>query len=378
MKTVTPSAVDNRAKDPFRKFAELLPEIVFETDVEGNLTFINLNAFSVTGYTPEDIDGGLNVFELLVSEDRDRAGGDLHGVLAGQEGAGPYEYRILRKNGSTFPVIVHATPVIHEGAPVGMRGIIGDVTDRKRAEKEILEYKEQVRQLVSKLCRVEERQRRSIATVLHDSIGQHLAASSMNLQLLRECDLPDAHAEALDEALALIRQVSKDTRSLTLELCPPLLYEMGLAAAVEWLLGKFRFKYGIDYEFENHVQSVPLNDDLRGLLFQAVRELLLNIIKHADARHVKVAIASEEEDFLNIRVEDDGIGFDVSQLDCSRHETGGFGLFNLRERLRHLDGRIEIESHPGRGTAVTIGLPINAEKEAAMEKLREHTNTAGR
>ena len=235
--------------------------------------------------------------------------------------------------------------------------VIRDITERKRIEEKLQAYQEQLRSLASQLSLVEERERRRIAIDLHDHIGQTLALCKIKLGALRE-STPTNLIESLDEIRDLTEQIIRYTRSLTFELSPPILYDLGFEAAVEWLGEKIIKQHGIQFCFEDDKQSKPLDDEARILLFQAVRELLINIVKHAQAHNAKVSIR-RDNDNIRINIEDDGVGFDTSKIDSSLR-TGCFGIFSIRERLKHLGGLFEIESEPGRRTRVTIVAPLKA------------------
>jgi signal transduction histidine kinase len=139
---------------------------------------------------------------------------------------------------------------------------------------------------------------------------------------------------------------------------PPVLYELGFEAAVGWLAKQTRQRFGLDVEFSDDGKAKSLDIDVRVLLFQAVRELLVNVVKHARAGRAKVSVHRGRGRIL-VSVEDDGVGFDVSSIGVRDYSKGGFGLFNIRERLTHIGGGMEISSKPGRGTRVTLTAPID-------------------
>jgi signal transduction histidine kinase len=235
-----------------------------------------------------------------------------------------------------------------------------DITERKRAEEKICTYQEQLRSLTYELSLIEERERHHIATELHDNISQTLAITKIKLGMAQGLTSSTDWVSSLNEIGELIDQTIQYTRSLTFELSPPILYELGLEAGIEWLTEQIQEKHGIQIGFEDDRQSKPMNEEIRFILFKATRELLINIVKHAQASEAKVSIWREDIS-IRIRVEDDGVGFSTSE-GKQLGKTAGFGLFNIRERIKYLEGDMVIESEPGRGTRVTLSAPLE-EKE---------------
>ena len=133
---------------------------------------------------------------------------------------------------------------------------------------------------------------------------------------------------------------------------------MGLVPAVEWLAENVNKQYGIQVTVKKIGQIKKINDNTQILLFQAARELLTNIVKHAQAQKVEIHIRKHKKDKIRIEVTDDGVGFDISSFLLDSTKNGGFGLFNIRERIKHLGGYCDIQSQPGYGTRVTISAPL--------------------
>ncbi|MFH1550729.1 MAG: PAS domain-containing protein [Planctomycetota bacterium] len=231
---------------------------------------------------------------------------------------------------------------------------------RKKAASKLLEYQEQLRSLASELSLAEERERRRIAMYLHDNTCQNLVAAKIRLEKLVRAQPPDNHYRSLDEVVELLEQAVQDTRSLSFEISPPMLHELGFEPAVEFLVEQMRDQHDIILEFHDDGQSRFLDEDVRTVLFQAARELLVNIVKHANARKAAVDIQSDGSN-IRIAVDDDGVGFDTAETASRAGRTGGFGLFSVRERLRHLGGRFDIESRPGCGTRATLLAPLKRE-----------------
>jgi signal transduction histidine kinase len=253
----------------------------------------------------------------------------------------------------------------NKGEQIGAVCIARDITERKRAEKKLFEYQNKLKSLASQLTLTEERERRRFADYLHDHIGQRLFISKLKVEALKKSLYSTDNDKALDEIHEIIHQMIKDTRSLTSDLSPQVLYQLGLEAALECLTEQTSEQYGIMIDFEDDEQEKELEDDLKILLFQAVRELLMNVLKHARAQNAKVSV-QRDNTHIKICVEDDGVGFNPSDRDVSKTANVGFGLFSIGERLDYLGGHFEIKSQPTYGTKATLMAPLKGKKEIQM------------
>jgi PAS domain S-box-containing protein len=255
----------------------------------------------------------------------------------------------------------------HSGRFDAVQLIGTDITERKRAEVRILSYQARLRSLTSELALTEQRERRRIAGELHDRIGQFLAVTKIKLAQLREEAASSELRKPLDEIWGLIDQSIQDTRSLTFELSPPILYELGLEPALEWLVETMSTRHGLSATFHDDGSSKPLGQDLRGLLFQAARELMLNVAKHATAKTVEVAVRREGDEIC-CEVADDGCGFDPTRVFTATlggANPRGFGLFSIRERLEQLGGRLELDTAVGRGTRAVLHAPLRPQTQSS-------------
>ena len=248
-------------------------------------------------------------------------------------------------------------------APQFAIGMIADISDRKKAEGDIRTYQEQLQSLASELSLTEERERRRLGTDLHDHIGQALAVSKIKLGVLQKSITKEKHAKSLSEVRELIDQMIQDTRSLTFELSLPVLYELGFEAAVEWFARHLRSQHGLNVDVQKSMLPIPMDDEIKVLLFRSVRELMLNIVKHAQAHNARVTIRREGDD-LSIAVEDDGVGIKDLPQESKLKSNGGFGLFSIRERLRYLGGQVQMEPGNSKGTRITLVVPLQHAKKA--------------
>lgn len=237
---------------------------------------------------------------------------------------------------------------------------IADAIELHSAEAALGTYQDQLRSLASELAITEARQRRDIAAYLHDSIGQELALVKLRLEGLRGRARDDVDNRVIDQVCDLAADVLGKTRTLMFEISPPILHELGLAPALEWLADTLRVQHGTSIEVDAEPVAI-VEDDLKGLLFRSTRELLSNVFRHARATTVRVRVRAFEAS-IRIEVEDDGRGFDTT-LVVPAGVSSGFGLFSIRERLAYMGGRLEISSTPGQGTRAVIEAPLATRRQ---------------
>ena len=265
---------------------------------------------------------------------------------------------LLCKDNKIVPVednMVYLTDT--EDMRIGAVAITRDITERIKAEEKLYGYQSQLKELTSDIILTEERERRRFAEFLHDEIGQQLFAIQLQLKLLRGSVSSVNNTKTLDNAINYIKNVIDQSRSLTFELSPPILHQLGLEKALEWLAEQTHKKYDIKVTLTDDKQEKPLDDDMKIFLYQAVRELLINVAKHAQTENASVYIG---KDYSNIQicVEDKGVGFVSPNKHSSDAKIEGFGLFRIKERLDQFGGQIKIRSQPNHGTHVTLVAPL--------------------
>lgn len=247
-----------------------------------------------------------------------------------------------------------------------------DVTERIEAEEQlkrfnltlehrIIDRTAQLRILAERLSETEHRERKRIAHILHEHFQQLLVAATMQLGMLRS-RLKDQQSiniiAAVDQILA---EAVEASRSLAIELSPPILQCLGLVPTLDWLARRTRDKYGLQVVVSADQSAEPASDDLKTFLFEIVSELLFNVVKHAKADSASVRMTLGANDQISLVVSDRGTGFDTERLK-DLQPTGGLGLFSIRERVDWLGGALRIDSTPGQGTSVSIRVPSNPEK----------------
>ena len=268
------------------------------------------------------------------------------------------ESRRLTKDGRTLDMQISGSLFRDsKGRPAGVIIILRDISKRRLVEKKLMDYQVQLRKLTSELTMTEERERRRLAVHLHDGLAQNLALMSIKL----ESELGSAkrpRKKPLQEILHMIDQALQEARSITVELSPPILHELGLEAALNWLAEQTQQNHGIVTAVSVKMPPQQLETDLAVWLFRAARELLLNCAKHSRAAQVNISLESDDTD-IELCVQDNGKGFDSHNLEPLFNK--GFGLFSLRERVRSWGGELIIYSKPGQGTQVTVKTKVKLE-----------------
>jgi PAS domain S-box-containing protein len=350
------------SEERFRRTAETVPDVLFIAAGDGRLRYVNPRFEEVTGVPAEDAVGADLWAEIVHPEDRAPAG-------PGGAAPGPYElrHRLRTADGSYRWHLTRAQPVLDAGGRVeAWYGTSTDIDRMVRAEEEVqslnatLERRVRqrtalARRLLARLTTAEEEERKRIAQVLHDDLQQRLYGLSMTLALVRrQSDAGAPDPAVLDRAEATLAEAAALTRTLSTELAPAVLNAADLDETLEWLAEHARAQYGLDVEVAVAPGSGVADRDARVVLYQILRELLFNVVKHAGTGRARVRVRPAD-DAVAVTVEDEGVGFDPAVLDDAAGT--GLGLASAQGRLDLVGGRVRVDAAPGRGTRVTVWVP---------------------
>lgn len=272
------------------------------------------------------------------------------------------------------------------GRPTRFVGVTFDITERKQSDiqrqewtrelerrvnertKELVRTHDRLRGLAQDLTLTEQRERQRIAGELHDYLAQMLVVTRLKMNQATQMISPHAACSVLQEADQLIDQSLTYTRTVVAELMPPTLRQFGLAAGLRWL-GERMGQQGLDVSVDVPDVAPPLSEDHTTMLYQCVRELLFNVLKHAGTDRASVRMGDDGQGKLHIVVHDEGVGCDPVTIRESKGDK--FGLFSIRERMEAIDGWMELDSQPGAGTTVTLGVTVGASgaEDAAADQL---------
>ncbi|MDD3844721.1 MAG: PAS domain S-box protein [Syntrophorhabdaceae bacterium] len=350
-----------RGAERYKNLFENSPMGIYRTDPRGLILMANPTLIRMMGYSSFD--------EFAAAKSRKKTceptylSTRIKDRLEGEGRVRGFEAKWKMRGGSSIYVRENARAIRDaSGRTLYYEGTVEDISEQKQAEERLDQYQRQLRSLASELSLAEERERRRISNLLHDHIGQLLATAKMRLGWIESAVQDKAVEREIDEIRDHIGQAIQFSRSLIFELSPPILYDLGLEAALEWLTEQVEEHNSIHREFENDGIDKPIRDEIRVLLFTAVRELLVNVVKHARATCVKVTVRRVDES-ISIHVADDGTGFNTSNHSYHIAESRGFGLFSIRERLHSLGGHMEARSQVGRGARIILMAPLKAEQE---------------
>jgi signal transduction histidine kinase len=235
--------------------------------------------------------------------------------------------------------------------------INSDITERKLGEESLVLQREQLRALAERLQWVREEDRKRVARDLHDQIGQILTAIKMDMTWMTR-HLPETEVAVLSrikESIQLINDGVKAVRTICSGLRPGVLDDLGLAAAIEWQASEFTSRNGVLCQVSVPPVDLHLDGDRATATFRIFQECLTNVIRHAQAKSVRVDLCQEEESILLV-VQDDGIGFTESGFS---NAFGSLGLLGMKERAQFCGGDMQISSSPGNGTTITVRVPVD-------------------
>lgn len=346
------------------KVLRTAPVWIDTLDTEGNVTSWNHAAEDISGYSAEKVIGHGRIWEWLYPDDEYRAWVHEQAlrIVAGSGQVEGLETTILTKEGEERVISWYSVGLSdREGQTIGSVAFGIDITEEKRMRERLFNYHAKVRSLASELSLAEERERQRIGQLLHDEVTQNLTACRLRLGSMELGGLSSEVRNGIEQALDLLEKAIERTDSLGFDLASPLLHQLGLAASLERQAEKILEPGGIQWEVSADAEDVPLPEETKVSVFRSARELLFNVLKHSDASRATISVTRRDAT-LRVRVQDDGCGFDPSEVDAGSSSRTGLGILSIRERLAYLGGHLEIESAPDEGTTATLVVPLESDE----------------
>ena len=352
-----------RSEAALRRILVTASQPILMSTVTGTIAFANDAVARVFGYGPEEMIG-LHVEDLVPARDRSSMATSRPRVfdeILTKVAPTRREAVACRKDGSEFAIEIALSATEGAEGPLVV-SFLTDLTAQKEEARRIQEYQDSLQRMAFEAAAAEERARRRIAADLHDRIGQSLALARIKLTNAQDAASGDPRT-AIDASIALITQAITEARTLTFELSPPVLYDLGLKPALSWLTEEMERVHGIRCEVVSDDGAASFDETTSALLFRAVRELLTNVLKHARTPTARISLR-RRDDHCEIEVADDGVGFDAAAI-AGAGIGPGFGLFSIREQIHRLGGKLEVSSATSKGTRVTLSVPVIPMAEGA-------------
>ncbi|MFI5131191.1 MAG: PAS domain S-box protein [Chitinophagales bacterium] len=337
-------------------------DAIMMIDTQGLITFWNPQAETMFGWKENEIKGKRLSDTIIPHKygERDEKG-MKHYLQTGEDAVlnKLVEITALNRDGKEFPVELSIIPV-EQGDEKSFCVFIRDISARKKAEENLKQSHEELRQLTSHLQNIREEERTSMAREVHDELGQQITCIKMDVSwLLKRIKTEDAlEKEKIREIPELLDHTSRTVRKIATELRPSILDDFGLIEALEWHSGEFQKRSGIKIQFHSEVPEINIGQTISTSLFRIYQESLTNVVRHANATEITGSISLKESKLI-LTVSDNGKGFDVTSIGHKKT----LGLLGIRERTLMMGGNYGIASMPGKGTTITVTVPLKVQEE---------------
>jgi PAS domain S-box-containing protein len=380
------AASENR----FRRLYESNQLSVFFYNLDGRLSDPNEAFLNLIGVTQQEYERDGLDWRRLTPAGWDEADKKCWNELKQFGRCQPYEKEFYHKDGHLVPVLVSAASLDPGNVDECVAMVFSlarmketqaalrqreaelrqlNETLEKRVQERTAEAESrshQLRALALDLADTESRERKRLAQLLHDHFQQLVSAAKLKTGMVRRAISDKKAIESLRQTETLLEEALAASRTLAMELSPPVLNDAGLIAALEWLSRKMAADYGLRVGVFCDPPAEPESEQIRTLLFECARELLFNVVKHAETKEASVTLKISPEGLLTLTVVDRGKGFDARQLNTDKRKTEtSFGLFSIRERLSFIGGLLNVRSALGEGTRMELSVPVGMPAGAA-------------
>lgn len=331
--------------------------VVIDPDVK--IRRVNRAMCNLLEYKEDELIG--KDINLMVPNEEKIFRGSVFQRLLGKTAVVNNEIDYVTRNGKRIPMLFSAAVLKNkEGRIEGIVGIARDITERKQAEKALRESERHLRFLSSQLLTAQEKERRRLSRELHDELGQALMVLKLKLESIQRAlgtDQERLKGEC-DEVIGYVNEVTENVRRLSRDLSPSILEDLGLSAAIRWLVDASTKHCNIKISLDMIEMDNLFSREGQITVYRIVQECLTNIAKHAQATHVSIVIKKNDGQIL-FSVEDDGKGFDVKEVLGKDPGKKGLGLAAMYERTRILGGSLDIWGQKGRGARITFTVPVD-------------------
>lgn len=343
-----------------RLLIDTIPVNVWRANTDGAIDFTNRRLLKDSGFSQEDLEGW-NWMKFIHPEDVTEFLSRWEAALASGKPM-EMETRVLQDDGRYDWFLVLNVPFRDKkGNIIHWYGTSVDITTRKLAENQLKDFNKKLRALSAKLQSAREEEGRRIALEMHDELGSTLTTLKWNLEemhiaLSDVINIPQVSLlrKKLDAMMILTNSLIQSVKRISSELRPPILDDLGLAAAVEWQARQFQERTGIVCDCDCALENLELNQEQSTAIFRILQEALTNVLRHAQATKVDISLKKKSEELV-MSVRDNGRGITEEE----KFKPSAFGILGMRERAYLLGGKVEINGVKDQGTVVTVRIPLN-------------------
>jgi PAS domain S-box-containing protein len=353
----------NESEQKYRLLADNTKDLICLHKPDAEYIYLSPSIKTLLEYDKDELIGR-NPYEIIHPDDIKRIEKDSHQHLLKGETADIISYRIKKKSGKYVWFESLNQPIVENNKVVGIVSSSRDITERIIANESLKNYQKSLQNLTTEILLVEEKQKKEIASNIHDHLSQSLVISKMKLEDLKSKTDLHAYSNEIDFITQHINDAIQNSRKITNDLSPPVLYQLGIVDTMYWLSDKIEEDYNIKVQFTTNVKHIKLKDNKLIFIFRSIQEIITNTIKHAKASLITIEFKHSTTG-LKISILDNGIGFDVKILQKNKilQSDSGFGLFSVKERIQNINGSIDIISIPNDGTKINIFIPLKSTEE---------------
>ncbi|TXD45813.1 PAS domain S-box protein [Polaribacter sp. IC073] len=348
-----------KTEELYRLLANNANDLVCLQEPDSTFKYISPSIKNLLGYEPSDF-LGRQVFNIVHKDDIDDLQTAMNKKIFSNAMSDAYSFRVRHKEGYFVWLEFLSTPVYKDNEINYFVTSARDISQWVLAKEEIQKYQRSLQELTTEITMIEEKQKKEIASNIHDHLSQSLVISNMRINELKKNPTLKLIQEDLKFIESHITDALENSRKITYELSPPVLYQLGIIEALHWLLEEVENTHKIKCQLNNNnnISHIKLSDEASILLYRSIQEVITNAIKHAKAS--LITLDFEKNEFgVNIFIIDNGLGFEASALDHLKNHSGsGFGLFTVKERIRNIRGEFTISSEINKGTTIKIFVPL--------------------
>jgi PAS domain S-box-containing protein len=347
-----------KTEEMYRLLADNSNDLIFLQEPDSTFQYVSPSIINIMGYEQSDI-LGKKVFDFLKKDDVQPLKKAMKKGLFRVKLMDAYTLRVRHKEGHFVWLEFLTSPTYKDKKNTYFITSARDVTRMMLAKQEIQEYQTSLQRLTTEITLIEEKQKKEIASNIHDHLSQSLVVSKMKINELKKNPSLKVIENDLRFIETHISEALENTRKITYELSPPVLYQLGIIDALSWLLDDVEATHKVPCRLNSNVDNLKLSDVKSILLYRSIQEVINNAIKYGNASLITLKLDKNKLG-LDILLTDNGVGFDTSLLKNHQNHSGsGFGLFTVQERIRNIQGRFTIASEINKGTVIKFFIPLS-------------------